>query len=209
MHHFQEPDVLKRRNSADDLAHRVTDLQVRALQCTIPGESAALFNRAGDLLLAERDLEGAIELYGRAVDSFVEADRFEAGIALCRKIIRSAPDVVRARCTLTWLVIGAGYTAEAQTRAGEYVSVAERSGREQIARSQLLKMSHVAREETLRLALGDYLLLLGDERGADEVFGEVYRERNSSRSRDIDPAVVWERARRESLLGAELHAGRN
>jgi hypothetical protein len=202
--------LLKRRNVGDDLARRIDDLQVRALQCTIPGESAALFNRAGDLLLAENDMRGALELYGRAVDSFVEADRFEAGMALCKKIIRTAPEVVRARCTITWLVIGVGYTAEAEALAGEYVSFAERFGREIIARRQLKLMSSVAREHSLRIALGDYLLLLGDASSADEVFGSVYRERNGGPVPDGDPKDAWHVARRESLLGpkAQLQADR-
>ncbi|HSJ09717.1 MAG TPA: hypothetical protein VK928_07365 [Longimicrobiales bacterium] len=199
--------MIKRKSGSDDLAHRVDELQVRALQCTIPGESAALFNRAGDLLLAESEVEAALELYGRAVDSFIEADRFEAGIALCKKIIRTSPNVVRARCTLTWLVIGGGYTVEAEARVAEYVSFAERSGREHIARRQLHMMSRVAREHSLRLALGDYLLLLGDAFAADEVFGEVFSERNGARSTDVDPAQTWESARRESLMGPEAMAG--
>jgi hypothetical protein len=198
-----ERAVSKRKSPDEDLARRIEELQVRALQCTIPGESAALFNRAGDMLLADDDVEGALELYGRAVDSFVEADRFEAGMALCKKIIRTAPDVVRARCTLTWLVIGVGYTAEAGKRAREYVSHAERSGRESIARRQLRLMSSVVREHELRLVLADYLLLLGDAEAADTIFGGVYSERNGGPCPVSDPAAAWACARRESLLRPE------
>jgi hypothetical protein len=193
--------VPKPKSSSDELARQVDELQVRALQCTIPGESAALFNRAGDLLLAAQDAAGAVDMYGRAVDSFVEADRVEAAMALCRKIIRTRPHVVRARCTLSWLVIGAGYTAEAEAQVGDYVSYAERSGRDALARWQLQTMSRVACEHPLRLTLGDYLLRLGDSVAANEVFGEVYRECNGGARREVTGDAVWQEARRASLLG--------
>jgi hypothetical protein len=199
---------MKRQTASGDLARRIDDLQVRALQCTIPGEAAALFNRAGDLLLAGNEVAAALELYGRAVDSFVEADRFEAGMALCRKIIRTAPGVVRARCTLTWLVIGIGYTAEAEERVRDYVRSAERSGREAIARQQLRTMSRVASEHELRLTLGEHLLLLGDSAAADEVFGEVFSERNGRAIRATDPSEAWQVARRESLFAPTAAAAR-
>ena len=54
-------------------------------------------------------------------------------MGLCNKIIRTVPHVVRARCTLAWLAIGAGFTGELSGRVGDYVSAAEACGRETIA----------------------------------------------------------------------------
>jgi tetratricopeptide (TPR) repeat protein len=191
--------LFKQRSDSADLTRRVEQLQVAALQCTIPGEAAAPFNRAGDLLLAAGDVPGAIELYGRAIDAFIEADRFEAGIALCRKIIRTVPAVVRARCTLTWLAIGAGYTAEAIRSATEYVAYAEYRGRERHARQQLREMSAVADEHALRVALAECLIQLGDDEVANAVLGEVYSEQNSGRMRVRDAAEAWQRVRTAAL----------
>jgi hypothetical protein len=191
----------RRRTDADELSRRVEQLQVAALQCTIPGEAAAPYNRAGDLLLAVGDIEGAIELYGRAADSFIEADRFEAGMALCRKIIRTVPAVVRARCTLTWLVIGVGHTAEATRCAAEYAAVANLAGRERHARTHVRHMSALTADHAVRLALGECLLQLGDDIGANEVLGDVYSERNTGISRDLDASAVWQKVRMAALLG--------
>ena len=111
--------VFQRRRPSVDIDRRVEGLQVEALQCMIPGEAATPLNQAGDLLMRAGDPAGALELYGQAVDSLVEADRFEAAMGLCNKIIRTVPHVVRARCTLAGLEIGAGFTGERSSRVGD------------------------------------------------------------------------------------------
>lgn len=188
------------------MARRVEQLQVAALQCTIPGEAAALYNRAGDVLLGGNDLESALDLYGRAIDDFIEADRFDAAIALCRKVIRTVPAVVRTRCTLTWLSIGAGYTAQAADYATQYSWMADQTGRIAQAQEHLRYMGAVATDEAVRLAVGDCLLLLGDDRGADAVFGSLFRERNGAQPELPDPMMVLARVRQAAMLrpGSQL-----
>ena len=188
------------------MARRVEQLQVAALQCTIPGEAAALYNRAGDVLLSAQDVESALDLYGRAIDDFIEADRFDAAIALCRKVIRTVPAVVRTRCTLTWLSIGAGYTAQAADCVSQYSWVAEQTGRIIQAREHLRHMGMVATDESVRLAVGECLLLLGDDRGADTVFGSLFRERNGGPLAQPDPMTVLARIREAAMMrpGAQL-----
>jgi hypothetical protein len=203
----QEACVFKRKAAPPDIALQVERLQVEALQCSIPGDAAAPFNRAGDILLAAGDVAGAIESYGRAVDSYIEADRVEAAMALCRKIIRTVPEVVRARCTLTWLVIGAGYTAEAIQCAAQYATIAEYCGRERYARQHVRHMSEVADQHALRLVLGECLLQLGDDHAADEVLGAVYREQNTGIGRGRAAAEVWPRVRAAALLGPDVRPG--
>ena len=70
--------VFQRRRPSVDIDRRVEGLQVEALQCMIPGEAATPLNQAGDLLMRAGDPAGALELYGQAVDSLVEADRFDS-----------------------------------------------------------------------------------------------------------------------------------
>jgi hypothetical protein len=193
--------MFKRKHDSIDLERRIEELQVAALQSSVPGTAAGPFNQAGDLLLAAGDIMGAVEFYGRAVDALVEADRFEAGMALCKKIIRTTPRVVRARCTLAWLAIGAGFTAEAAARVGDYVTAAELAGREALAQLHLRRMGAVAEMHELRMILGEYLLYLGDDRAANDVFGEVFLERNRGDRRTVNLEERFENVRVAALLG--------
>lgn len=192
--------VFQRRRPPVDVSRRVEALQVEALQAMIPGEAATPLNQAGDLLLRSGDAVGALELYGQAVDSLVEADRFEAAMGLCNKIIRTVPHVVRARCTLAWLAIGAGFTGELPVRVGEYVNAAEATGRSALAQRHVRMMADVVDVHELRLMLGEYLLYLGDDRAADELFGEVFTERNSGLQRVIDQEERWRGVRQAALM---------
>jgi hypothetical protein len=187
----------KRRSTNEplDIRYRIEALQVAALRSTMPGEAAAPLNQAGDLLLGSGDIGGALDLYGRAVDNMIEADRYEAAMGLCRKIIRTVPDVVRTRCTLAWLAMGAGFTAELDARLIDYVMAAERAGRESIARREVLRMSTRVELHDVRIMLGEYLLLLGDDEAANTLFGTVYRERNAGGEPQPDPEQRWQSVR--------------
>jgi hypothetical protein len=190
----------KRRSSEPiDIRYRIEALQVAALRSTMPGEAAAPLNQAGDLLLSTGDMAAALDLYGRAVDNMIEADRYEAAMGLCRKIIRTVPEVVRARCTLAWLAMGAGFTAELDARLIDYVLAAERAGREALARREVLRMSSRVELQDVRIMLGEYLLFLGDAEAANTLFGQVYRERNAGAEPPIDAQQRWNSVR-EALL---------
>ena len=192
--------VFQRRRPSIDIDRRVESLQVEALQCMIPGEAATPLNQAGDLLLRSGDAAGALELYGQAVDSLVEADRFEAAMGLCNKIIRTLPHVVRARCTLAWLAIGAGFTGELSGRVGDYVSAAETCGRQALAQRHVRQMADVVDMHEVRIMLGEYLLYLGDDRAANHLFGEIYAERNTGRQRSIAQEERWRGVREAALM---------
>lgn len=194
----------KRRSNSEpiDVRYRIEALQVAALRSTMPGEAAAPLNQAGDLLLGGGDIGAALDLYGRAVDNLIEADRYEAAMGLCRKIIRTVPEVVRARCTLAWLAIGAGFTAELDARLIDYVLAAERAGRESLARREVLRMSSRVELHDVRIMLGEYLLFLGDHEAANTLFGQVYRERNTSGEPLIDPQQRWDSVRQALLTTA-------
>jgi hypothetical protein len=193
--------MFKRRHESLDLERRLDELQLAAVQSNVPGAGAGPLNQAGDLLLAAGDVLGAVEWYGRAVDALVEADRFEAGMALCKKIIRTVPHVVRARCTLAWLALGAGFTAEAAARVGDYVTAAELAGKETLAQLHVRRMGEVAEMHELRILLGEYLLYLGDDAAANELFGEVFAERNAGGRREISMEQRWHDVRVATLAG--------
>ena len=192
--------VFQRRRPPVDIERRIEGLQVEALQCMIPGEAATPLNQAGDILLRSGDAAGALELYGQAVDSLVEADRFEAAMGLCNKIIRTVPHVVRARCTLAWLAIGAGFTGELPSRVGEYVSAAEACGRETIAQGHVRLMADMVDIYDVRVMLAEYLLYLGDDQAANLLFGEIYSERNAGTHRSVPKEDRWQGVRQAALM---------
>jgi len=187
-------------NEKHGLLRRLSDLEHAADNANV-GEGAGYLNQAGDLCLQAQQPARAVEYFGLAIDSHVKADRFAPAMALCKKVMRVQPEVVRARCTLTWLTIGSGFEGDACALVDNYVSAAERAGRESYAVSQLRWMADIAANEKLRVAVGDALLHLGDSKSADHVFGRAFSARNGV-SRSAGPAQDerWSMARRAALL---------
>ena len=183
-------------------------LEVKAQEIGVPGADAAVFNAAGDLCLSARDQERATEYFGKAVDAYLNAERWEAAAAICRKILRSQPKAIRARCTLSWLAIGKGFDADAQTQVADYADASYRAGRELLAANQIRRMGEVALSQPVRQALAEQLLSLGADRASDHLFGALYRENNYGRQRNTD--VNWSLIRRAALMGPrDLDAGQN
>lgn len=187
------------------LSDQLHDLERRAESAHGPGGAATYLNQAGDLCLIAGRHREALEYYGRAIDVHVQADRFDAAGAVCRKVIRTEPSVIRARCTLAWLALGSGHEADARDHTQLYLRQAEYSGREMLALMQVRRMAAVAESEDLRFFLGEVLLDLGDESAADDLFGTVFRERNRLRQPlSIDPEERWTVARKAALQGPKL-----
>jgi len=174
-------------------------LENKAEAVSMPGADAPFYNAAGDLCATVEDEARAMEYYGRAVDAYLNAERWESAAAMCRKILRSQPTSVRARCTLSWLAIGKGFVADAQTQIMDYAEAAYLFGRESLAASQLRRMGEVAVAAPLRVTLAERLLTLGAERAADQLFGAIFREQNFGRRNAGE--VNWTQIRTAALLG--------
>jgi hypothetical protein len=177
----------------------LSSLEEKAETVRVPGADAPFYNAAGDLCSEAKDDLRALDYYGRAVDAYLRAERWEAAAAMCRKILRSQPDAVRARCTLSWLAIGKGFVADAQTQVTDYAEAAYRLGRELLAACQLRRMGELAVNSTIRVTVAEQLLNLGADRAADLLFGAVLREHNYGRRGPRD--VNWSLVRRAALLG--------
>lgn len=174
-----EADVTERRLAA--IGER--------LQGSLSGtpEEARLLNRAGDLELAAGHRRRALEYYGRSIDAHMELRQFDAAAAICRKVLRLLPDVVRARCTLAWLSIGKGLLDMAREEIGEYVAVARKAQSADLAAQQLRLMGAYVRDEPFVQFLAAKLRELGDPGGARAVLEDRGTEEG------LSPEVVgWD-----------------
>lgn len=181
------------------LEAELIELEIKAESVRVPGADAPFFNAAGDLCTGANEEPRALEYYGRAVDAYLRAERWESAAAMCRKILRAAPLSVRARCTLSWLAIGKGFVADAQTQVTDYAETAYREGREFLAANQISRMGELTPSALLRITLAEQLLTLGADRAADHLFGVVFREENFGRHND--PDLDWTQIMRAALMG--------
>jgi hypothetical protein len=148
--------------------------------------------------------EQALTYYGRAIDAYLESGRFNAAEVVCRKILKMAPEAVRARCTLSWLAIGKGHRTVTDEQVSAYVDAARVAGKDALAAKQIRLMANAAPSVEVRELLAEYLLDLGDAVGADAVFGRVYAEANGLRSAPVaDQGKLWAKMVRDALMGPE------
>lgn len=177
--------------------------QLKALEqqaeIALPGFDAQFFNRAGDLCVEAQDRTRALGYYGRAIDAYLRAGRYNAAGAVCRKLLRISPGSVRARCTLAWLSIGKGLLSDAQWEVNEYVESAVSAGQGELARLQLRMMADATYNPELRALLADHLQKLGDPEAADEAMA-VPDEGAAERE---EPEALWSRVLRAALMGPE------
>lgn len=173
------------------LEKRLRSLEQQA-DVALPGFDAQFYNRAGDHCIDAGQGERARGYYGRAIDAYLRAGRYNAAGAVCRKILRIAPDTVRARCTLAWLAIGKGMIGEAQRELDRYVDAAARAGRRDLAIRQIRWMGRATQDAELRVVLADHLRELGDPAEADRLLGE-------EPGRDGPEDEVWSRVLRAAL----------
>lgn len=106
-------------------------------------DRARAFEAAADALVYESEVGEAKFNYGWAIDTFLEQRAFEEAIRICRKLIRLAPEVVRTRYTLLFLLIGLGRYDEARAALDEYVELVRRSGTRSYAVPRLQLLAHV------------------------------------------------------------------
>ena len=149
----------------------LANMELRALKVVFPDERARIFNLAGDMCFDAGARERALGYYGRAIDVLIAADQIDGAVAVCRKIVRLTPEVVRARCTLAWMALGQGVIEEARQRITDYARAAATAGQEQTASRHLRMMTDIAANQEVLESLAEALLEIGDNVGADRAFG--------------------------------------
>jgi tetratricopeptide (TPR) repeat protein len=181
------------------------DLELQSLEresrAALPGLEAQALNRAGDLCLQVGQRARAFRYFGRAIDSNLRAHRFDAAAAICRKLLRIAPETVRARCTLAWLSIGKGHVHDAQREVTEYVLAARKAGQGAVARRQLLEMARVAQAREFRALLAIQLQDVGDPAAAEEIL--AWLEEPDQAPPPLDGEERWARVVSAALMGPD------
>lgn len=161
--------------------------------------AARLWNRLGTLAHAGNDVE-ALACFGRAIDSYLESGYFDAAAALCRRVIRLHPEVVRARCTLAFLSIGRRNLGDAVQEITEYTMAAKRSHTELYAIPRLRLMAQATGDANVLRCIGLALGDLGDGEGSEQVQERI---RNLPEKRLEDAGERWERLLAVALLNRE------
>ncbi len=180
------------------LDKRLKSLEQQA-EIALPGFDAQFFNRAGDLCVEAQDRRRALGYYGRAIDAYLRAGRYNAAGAVCRKLLRISPGAVRARCTLAWLSIGKGLLSDAQWEVDEYVQAAVDAGQADLALQQVRMMADATFNPELRALLADHLHKLGDSDAAERVMAPGAMEEHPREEAE----ALWSRVLRAALMGPD------
>ena len=165
---------------------------------------ARLFNQAGDLCAKHDDMGRAKVYYGRSIDAYLDSGYFEAAAALCRKLIRCAPEVIRARATLAVLYLGKKLVESAQYEIDlveDYIRAARHAGDEQLLVYRLRVMVDATENQELRVLIGQRLLELGDGEWGRKILHGIYREINGlAEPPQLDAGEQWDRLLRAATM---------
>ena len=132
-------------------------------------DAARLLNRAGDLYLVKGERQNALKRYGDAIDAYLQSGEYDNAMAVCRKIIRVVPEVIRTRRTLAWLCLGKGFLEIAREHIDAYTSASIEAELEPLAVQHLLLMAQYVDREDFRHFLAGKLIDLGDKDAAERV----------------------------------------
>lgn len=189
---------------------RFSDLQPQldALEKRAEGQDrhiqARLYNTAADLCLRAGDHGKAKAYSGRAIDAYLEAGLFGAAAAMCRKLIRLEPDVIRARATLAVLYLGKKLVEDSAFEVelvDDYIRAARHEGDETLLTHRLRVMAHATANQELRVLIAQRLLELGDGEAGRRILHTIYREINGLVDPpQLDPAEQWERLLKAALM---------
>lgn len=157
-----------------DLEAVLPAMERRAERAVQPDERARILNLAGDLCFDAGHRERALRFYDRSIDTYLSVGLYAAAVAVCQKVVRLTPEVIRARCTLAWMAIARGMLDEARDRIRDYAEAATRMSDARLAWGHLRMMAEVCESHEVLETVAEALMRLGDVRGADRVYGAAY-----------------------------------
>jgi hypothetical protein len=145
---------------------------------------------------------------------------------MCRKLLRFAPQVVRAHCTLAFLSVRDRRIGDAERLIADYVAATKKTRTERFAIPRLRMMAEATEDADVRRLVGSFLLDLRDFEGGERVLAslgqaaargprpldEQDRWNRLLRAAVMDPQELWERTwinlntfRPEPAALADLH----
>jgi tetratricopeptide (TPR) repeat protein len=175
-----------------DLDAVLPRMERRADNSLFPTERARILNLAGDLCFDAGQRDRALIYYDQAIDIYLALGMYASVAAVCQKLVRLSPSVVRARCTLAWMAIARGQAREARERIADYANAAMPLKDHRLARGHLRMMAEVADSPDVLGAVADGLKLLGDTRGAQRAEAAASGSELQSRKLPQEPERRWE-----------------
>lgn len=150
-------------------------------------DELALYNKVGDLYLRIRNVNAAVEMYERAVNRYAESGFPNNAIALCNKILRSAPGRNHVYLKLAQLMLQRGFVAEAKKNFVEYAERMAASGKLEEAFDALKQFADLAPEnENLRQGLIEQLqAAAGDDASREHLSRLVQGEATDSAATEV------------------------
>jgi tetratricopeptide (TPR) repeat protein len=178
--------------SAMDLDAVLPRMERRADNSLFPTERARILNLAGDLCFDAGQRDRALIYYDQAIDIYLALGMYASVAAVCQKLVRLSPSVVRARCTLAWMAIARGQAREARERIADYASAAAPQADHRLARGHLRMMAEVADTPDVLEAVAEALQMLGDPRGAERAHAAATGADLDARKLPAEPERRWE-----------------
>ncbi|MDB4879684.1 MAG: hypothetical protein JWL60_1130, partial [Gemmatimonadetes bacterium] len=153
----------------------------------------SLYNRVGDLYLKQGNVADAVDYYEQAVDRYAEGGFFNNAIALCNKILRSAPGRASVYYKLGKISALKGFKGDAKANFLEYADRMQQSGKIDEAFRALKEFADLCPDQDdIRLMLADQLTKKGRGPEAVEQLQTLY-ERYTSEGRDTEARATRER----------------
>lgn len=189
---FMRRTVAMTSFTTTDLDAILPRMERRAENSLFPTERARILNLAGDLCFDAGQRDRALWYYDQAIDIYLALGMYASVAAVCQKLVRLSPNIVRARCTLAWMAIARGQSREARQRIADYATAAAPQEDHRLARGHLRMMAEVADSPDILEAVAEALQMLGDQRGAERVFAAASGEDLPARKLPDQPDRRWE-----------------
>jgi tetratricopeptide (TPR) repeat protein len=190
----------RRLEQAGDLTGAIAQYsKVIALQQgTVEGVDPSLYNRIGDLYQRTGDVSRAVATYETAVNLYEQQELYPNAVALCKKILRNAPEQLHVHHRTGRLLARSGLQAEARQHYADFVEALEREGRVEESIAALQELHELVEGDETRYLLVDAYLRSDQRDSAIDELLDLWRERvadsaDASAVRDriiaIDPAA--------------------
>ena len=151
-----------------------------------------LFNQAGDLRAQLGKPKDAMAAYGNAINAYIKAGQVAPAHALCMKVIRRYPNVVRAHFTLACVTLHQGLWVEAINSLKLYAAATRDTETESYAIPRLRFLAQPIADPTVREAIAELLADLDDAEGAQLVRTKPPRTPRGGLGRIFLEAATWD-----------------